>query len=172
MRCVTLIRMRLRVRYVLIPVLALSFAACRQADGPVPTPDAATQNEIDDMSRDLLGIAARDAESQKYLADDLHKYTDVASNLPAFDELARSTSGVVAGAKLSEQAAKQLALDLWLAVSAREMSERQVEALQMDLQTVLVSAGVPEPDAQPVVAQVEEVQRLVTARPRRWYEFF
>jgi hypothetical protein len=73
---------------------------------------------------------------------------------------------------LSEQAAQQLAHDLWLAVSAREMSERQVEALQMDLQTVLVSAGVPEANVAPVLEQVEEVQRLVTNRPKRWYEFF
>lgn len=164
--------MRFPVRFALIPVLAFSLAACRQADGPVPTPNAATQNEIDDMSRDLLGIAARDAESQRYLSDDLHKYTEVSSNLPAFDELARRTSTVVQGTKLSEQAAKQLAHDLWLAVSAREMSERQVEALQMDFQTVLVSVGVPEPSVQPVTEQVLEVQRLVTMRPRRWYEFF
>jgi hypothetical protein len=164
--------MRLDTRCALIPVMALSLAGCRQGDGPVPTPNAATQNEIDDMSRDLLGIARKDAESQKYLSDDLHKYTDVSSNLPAFDELARRTSGVVAGAKLSEQAAQQLAHNLWLTVSAREMSERQVETLQMDFQTVLVSAGVPEPSVQPVTEQVQEVQRLVTTRPRRWYEFF
>lgn len=138
----------------------------------MPMPNPATQNEIDDLRRDLLGIARRDADSPKDLADGFHKYTDVASNLPAFDELARRTSSVVAGTKLNEQVAQQLAHDLWLAVSAREMSERQVEALQADLQTVLMSTGVPEANVQPVVAQVEEVQRLVTSRPRRWYEFF
>jgi hypothetical protein len=164
--------MSLPVRSAIILTLAFSLAGCRQADGPVPTPNAATQNEIDDMSRDLLGIAARDAESQKYLVDDLQKYTQVSSNRPAFDELARRTSTVVQGTKLSEQAAKQLAHDLWLAVSAREMSERQVETLQMDFQDVLISAGVPEANVQPVTEQVLEVQRLVTTRPRRWYEFF
>ena len=164
--------MSLHFRRALILLVALSVGACRQADGPIPTPNAATQNEIDDMSRDLRGIAARDAESQKWLADDLQKYTEDSSLYPAFNELARRTSAVVQGTKLSEQAAKQLAHDLWLAVSAREMSERQVEALQMDFQTVLVSAGVPEPNVQPVTEQVVEVQRLVTMRPRRWYEFF
>jgi len=164
--------MRLAVRYALIPVVALSFAACRQADGAVPTPNAATQNEIDDLGRDLLSVAGRDAQAPKDLADDLHKYTETASIHPAFDELARRTSSLVAGTKLSEQAAQQLAHDLWLAVSAREMSERQVEALQMDFQMVLVSAGVPEASVQPVAQQVQEVQRLVTTRPRRWYEFF
>lgn len=152
--------------------MALSLAACRQADGPVPAPSAATQNEIGDLSRDLLSIAGRDAQAPTDLADDLHKYTETASIYPAFDELARRTSVVVAGTKLSEQAAQQLAHDLWLAVSAREMSERQVETLQMGFQTVLVSAGVAEPNVQPVAEQVQEVQRLVTTRPRRWYEFF
>jgi hypothetical protein len=164
--------MSLQFRCAVILVLGLSLTGCRQADGPIPTPNAATQNEIDDMSRDLLGIANRDAESQKYLSDDLQKYTEESSNYPAFNELARRTSAVVQGSKLSELAAKQLAHDLWLVVSAREMSERQVEALQMDFQTVLVSAGVPEQNVQPVTEQVVEVQRLVTSRPRRWYEFF
>lgn len=171
-RCVTLNGMRWNVRCVLIPVMLLLVAGCRQADGPIPTPNPATQNEIDDLSRDLLGVAARIEESQKDLALGLHKYTENPDVLPAFDELARRTSTVVAGSKLSQTGAQQLAHSLWLSVSAREMSERQVETLQTEMQAVLMSAGVPEQDAQPVVAQVQEVQRLVTARPRRWYEFF
>jgi hypothetical protein len=164
--------MRSTVRFVLIPAAVLSLAACRQADGPIPTPNLATQNEIDDLSRDLLGVVSRVDQSDRNLADGLHKYTENPDILPAFDELARRTSSVVAGSRLSQTAAQQLAHALWLTVAAREMSGRQVEALQTEMQAVLIAAGVPEPDAQPVVAQVGEVQRLVTARPKRWYEFY
>ena len=155
-------------------VLAASVAtgACRQADGPVPTPNAATQNEIGDISRDLQSIAARDAQASQDLVHDLHKYTERQNAQPAIVELSRRTSDALAGSKLSEQGAQRLAHGLWMTVAAREMSERQVEALQNDLQSILVSAGVAAERAEPVAAQVQEVQRLVTMRPRRWYEFF
>jgi hypothetical protein len=61
---------------------------------------------------------------------------------------------------------------LWLSVAARDISERQIESLQNDTQSLLASVGIPEERAQQVAVQVGEVQRAVTNRPRRWYEFF
>ena len=156
----------------LILVAGVSVGACRQADGLVPTPSAEAQSEIGDISRDLQSIAAREAQASADLADDLRKYAELTSLQPAIDELSRRTASVVAGSTLTEEAAQQLAHDLWVVVVAREMSERQVESLQSDFTSVLMSAGIDEGRAQPVAAQVEETQRLVTTRTRRWYEFF
>ena len=79
---------------------------------------------------------------------------------------------VLAGVDLTEQAAQRLAHNLWLSVVARELSERQVETLQNDVQALLMEEGVAEESAQQVAAQVGDVQGTVTTRPRRWYELF
>jgi hypothetical protein len=167
-----LIEMKSHVTHIIVLAAAVSVGACRQADGPIPTPNESTQNEIGDISRDLQAVAARDSQAPLDLAHDLRKYSDRSSVQPAIDELSSRTARVIAGSKLTAQTADRLAHNLWIAVAARKMSQRQVEALQNDLHALLVSAGVAEERAEPVAAQVEEVQRLVTTRPKRWYEFF
>lgn len=150
----------------------LVLAGCRQPDGEVPTPDAVAQEELGDVARDLQYIAnARDPEAPKNLADDLRKYAQ-RSAVPAVDELSRRTAGALAGSQLSEQAAQRLTHNLWLSVAARDISERQIESLQNDTHSLLVSVGIPEDRAEQVAVQVGEVQRAVTSRPRRWYELF
>jgi hypothetical protein len=159
--------------YGLIGAAVLTLCGCRQPDGAVPTPDATVQEELGDVSRDLQYIAAaRDPEAPKNLADDLRKYAQRSSAAPAVDELSRRTAGAIAGSQMTEQAAQRLTHNLWLSVAARDISERQIESLQNDTQSLLVSVGVAEDRAQQVALQVGEVQRAVTTRPRRWYEFF
>jgi hypothetical protein len=157
----------------LIGVAVLMLSGCRQPDGAVPTPDATVQEELGDVARDIQSIAgARDPEAPKNLADDLRKYAQRPAAVPAVDELSRRTAGAIAGSQITEQAAQRLTHNLWLSVAARDISERQVESLQNDTQSLLVSVGVAEERAQEVATQVGEVQRAVTARPRRWYELF
>lgn len=156
-----------------VAVTLVSVSACRQADGPVPTPSAITQEELADVVRDLQYIASgRDPEAPTYLVDDLSKYAQPASARPAAVELARRTSTAIAGVNLQEQDAQRLTHNLWLSMAARETSERQVEGLQNDTQALLLSIGAPQDGAQQVAAQVGEVQRAVSDRPRRWYELF
>lgn len=164
--------MTLKVYYGLLSVAVLMLAGCRQPDGTIPTPDATVQEELGDVVRDLQYIAAaRDPEAPKNLADDLRKYARPAA-VPAVDELSRRTASAIAGSQMTEQAAQRLTHNLWLSVAARDISERQVESLQNDTQSLLVSVGVAEARAQEVATQVGEVQRAVTDRPRRWYELF
>jgi hypothetical protein len=161
------------IYYGLIGAAVLTLCGCRQPDGSVPTPDATVQEELGDVSRDLQYIAAaRDPEAPTNLADDLRKYAQRSSAVPAVDELSRRTAGAIAGSQMTEQAAQRLTHNLWLSVAARDISERQVESLQNDTQSLLVSVGVAEDRAQQVAVQVGEVQRVVTMRPRRWYELF
>jgi hypothetical protein len=156
-----------------LALAALPLAGCRQADGPIPMPDAAAQEELGDVARDLEGVSTgRDPQAPQNLADDLRKYARRPAAVPTVDELSRRTADAVRGSKLTEQGAQRLTHNLWLSVAARELSERQVENLQNDTQSLLVSVGVPEDRAQRVAAQVGEVQRAVNNRPRRWYELF
>ncbi len=165
--------MRSRARYVLIVMAGLSFGACRQADGPVPAPNANVQEELVDVTRGLENVASgRDPQAPKDLADDLRKYASGPDAAPAVDQLSQRTASVLSGVNLSEQDAQRLAHTLWLSVAARDLSERQIETLQNDMQALLISVGVAQENAQQVAAQVGEVQGAVTDRPRRWYELF
>jgi hypothetical protein len=156
----------------LVTVAALLAGGCRQADGPMPTPQGEMPNRIGDISRDLRSIAARDAQARTDLSDDLVAFVDESEPRPALQELSRRTADLVSGRNLSEQQAQRLAHHLWTSVVARELSQRQVETLQNEVNALLVEIGAPEASAQAVSAQVGEVQKLVSTKPRRWYEVF
>lgn len=165
--------MKFHARYALLIALALTLGACRQADGPMPTPSPGVQEELKDVTQDLRNVAAaRDPQAPEDLVHDLRKYVRRSSAAPAVDELSRRAARALAGSTLTEQAAQRLAHDLWTAIEAREISDRQRESLQNGVQSLLMSVGVAEEGAQQVAAQVGEVQRQVTDRPRRWYEWF
>jgi len=100
------------------------------------------------------------------------KYARKPEEVPSITELTRRTATVVAGRTLNEQTAGRLAHSLWQTIWARQVSERQTEALQNEIQSTLVSIGVVEEQARQVAAQAGEVQKIVSARPRRWYELF
>lgn len=154
-------------------VASLAFGACRQADGPMPEPNADVQAELKDVAKDLQNIAgARDPQASSDLVNDLGKYARRPAEQPVVDELSRRAGTVVSGVDLPERSAQRLAQSLWVSIAARELSERQVESLQNDMRLLLTSIGVSEQNAQQVAAQVGEVQGAVSARPRRWYEVF
>ena len=164
--------MKSTFQYAIIIFSALALGACRQADGPMPTVNAEIQNELQDITHDLQNVARRDPSGPEDLAHDLGKYPRASDEVPAVNELSRRTGEVLVGKSFKEQTAQRLAHSLWTSIAARELSERQMEALQNDVQSQLVAIGVAEPQAQQVAAQVGEVQKAVGDHPRRWYEFF
>ena len=160
----------------LIATLPVALGGCRQADGPVPTPSQTHQEELVDVARDLQNVVSgRDPNGPVDLANDLRKYTDERAARPLVDELsARTVKALQAlpGRELADQEAQRLAHTLWVSVYAKDLSERQIEALQNDTQALLVSLGASEESARQVAVQVGEVQSSIGERPRRWYELF
>ena len=156
----------------LFVIVSLSIAGCRQADGPMPAAEGEVPNRLVDISRDLMSVSRGDKQAHQDLAGDLRVFVNKQEAVPAANELARRTAEVVDGKTLNDQNAERLAHHLWTAAAAHEMSQRQVESLQNDLHALLVSVGVPEDNALNVASQAGEVQKLVTTRERRWYEFF
>ena len=139
----------------------------------MPTPSQGAQDDLHDIGRDLTYIATgSDPAAPNDLAYDLKKYVEGEQVIPVVEELSRRTAGAVANKKLPEQTAQRLAHTLWLSIAAMELSDRQVEALQNETQSMLMSIGVVDTQAEQVAAQVGEVQRAVTRRVRRWYEWF
>jgi hypothetical protein len=160
-------------RFLVVLLSLFLVGGCRQPDGPVPVPNEDELDEVSDISRDLQYIASgHDPQAPGDLADDLRKFVEEAGAESVADELSRLTADALRGSSLTEQAAQRLAHSLWMTVAARQMSERQIEALQNDIQFLLMSIGVADEQAEQVAAQVGAVQRAVTDRPRRWYERF
>jgi hypothetical protein len=163
----------MKSRLALVATAVLLLAGCRQGESPLPMPDEGVQEELGDVRRDLQDIASnRDTAAAEALAQDLRKYVVRPSAVPAVDEMARLTSAALPGRILSDEAGERLAYTLWVAATARELSERQIETLQNDVQSQLTSLGVAEDSASSVAAQVGRVQGAVTDRQRRWYELF
>jgi hypothetical protein len=159
--------------FVLLLVIGLGASACRQPEGPMPIAQGEVPNRIHDIGRDLQSVAGGETQARQDLTEDVVVFVEsYADARPALEELSKKTADVVVGKTLNEQAAQQLAHQIWTSAAARELSQKQVETLQNDTQALLVSIGVTEEHAQGVAAQIGEVQKLVTNRPRRWYEFF
>jgi hypothetical protein len=149
----------------------LSAAACRQADGPMPPTNETVTNEIGDIGRDLLNVAGGNPDGPNDLASDLGHYAeDVARGPAAAAELSRRLGDALAGRKFELSQVLPVAHTSWVAVAGRQLSEKQIENLQDEMRSQLMTLGVDEQKAQAAAAQVAVVQQTVTARHRRWYE--
>ena len=145
---------------------------CRQADGPIPAPNREQSNEIGDIARDLMNVASKDAQAPEELVNDIGKYGTNDEAVAQMNALAREVAQALSGARLDEQTAQAFARVLWVGVTARELSERQIETLERDVKTTLAPTGVPEERAQSIANRLSAVQKTITANPRRWYQVF
>jgi hypothetical protein len=159
------------VCFVLLVAAAMAAGGCRQADGELPARDGEVPNRLEDIRKDLLSIAGGNREAANDLGDDLSVFAEARGNAAA-RTLARQVGDAVAASQLNEEAAGRLAEQLWIAVAGRDLSERQVQALQEDVEELLMSAGASQQHADAAGQQIDEVQKAVTARSRRWYERF
>jgi hypothetical protein len=160
-----------QIAYALVFAAALQFAACRQADGPLPETTPSTANELGDISRDLQNLATGTADGPKDLTDDISHYAEGATGgEPAAAELSRRLGQALTGKSFKLAQAMPVAHTCWVAVAGRQLSEKQIENLQNEMKAELMSLGVNEQQAQSVADQVGVVQQAVTARHRRWYE--
>jgi hypothetical protein len=150
---------------------ALSFTACRQADGALPEATGTVPNEIGDISRDIQNLASGNADGPKDLNDDISHYADgTTGGKEAAEELSRRLGQALTGKTFKLAQAVPVAHTCWVTVAGRQLSEKQVENLQNEMKSQLMSLGATDQQAQNVATQVGVVQQAVTARHRRWYE--
>ena len=145
---------------------------CRQADGPIPTPTADQSNEIGDIARDMMNVVNKDPQAPEDLRSDLAKYAVNEETGRQIDALAKAISDALVGARLTEEGAKNLANVVWVAINGKELSERQADALEREVKTVLSTTGVSEARAQTIADRLDALQKVVTEKPRRWYQVF
>ena len=145
------------------------------ADGPMPMPNSEDLNRLDDLRRDVGNVVGGHQEARQDFADDLMVFVKPGTKPdapPAINELARLISDATTAAQVKEAALPPFLKQVWTAVAARELSEKQVVALQADAKTTLTGLGVAAPAAQAISNQMGTVQKSVTDRARRWYEVF
>jgi hypothetical protein len=159
-------------RFALALVLTVGAAACRQADGPIPQPARDQTNEIGDIARDMINVVNKDPQAGDDLRSDLSKYGQNKEASAKASELAVQIAQALPGARLDDATAQKLAHTMWIGVTAKQLSERQIGALQKDLKDTLTLAGVEESRAQPVADKLGEVQKATSENRRRWYQMF
>jgi hypothetical protein len=145
------------------------------SDGPLPPPSNDVDNRLNDLRRDLGDVVAGHDEARKDFTDDLMVFVDTGDKpdaIPAIRDFARQITDAVVAAKLPEPKMMPILKNAWTALAARQLSEKQVTALQAEMRTTLTGLGIPDPSAQTITNQVGTVQKAVTDRKRRWYEVF
>jgi hypothetical protein len=153
-------------------LLLLAPAGCRQADGPTPAPTVDQNNEIGDIARDMINVVNKDPQAAEDLRSDMSKYGPTDEATAHINELAKQVAQALNEARLDDATAQRLATTLWTGLTARELSRRQIEALEKELVAVLASAGVAEERAQPIADRLGDVQEAITNNPKRWYQVF
>ena len=117
-------------------VAVCAAAGCRMADGPMPTPGSEDLNRLDDLRRDLGNIVAGHAEAKQDFLDDLmvfHKPGTKPDAPPAITELARLIGDAAIASQVKEASVPPLLKQVWVAVTARDLSEKQVSSTTTSL---------------------------------------
>ena len=154
----------------LVLVAVVGAAGCKQGDGAMPAKTGEVPNRISDMKRDLETMVAGDQTALKDLTDDLSVFTEEQEGQTAIRGLSNTLAPMLMNRSINDETMTRIVTLLWTAAVARDMSERQVDALKEDMRTVLISVGVSQPDANLAAGRVGDVQKAVTLRTRRWWE--
>ena len=157
------------IRSVLFVVCVSVAAGCRQPDGVRPQPTAEDQNEIGDLSRDLIAVASGDRQAVQDLTDGLGNLGSLETARSLAPEMANRLSAALSGRPLSEEHARSVSTQMFVTFAANELNQRQVSQLQDDVRALFKQIGVPADRAEPVVQQIAAVQVVVNTAPRRWY---
>jgi len=154
----------------LVVVASLGAGGCKQGDGPVPAKINDVPNRLGDLQRDLAAVVGGEQHAIQDLTDDLLVFTDEPQGKDATKALAMTVSSVLVKRSVNDETQAKIVNLLWTSVAARELSERQVDALKDDMRNTLLAVGVTQPDANLAAGRVGDVQNAVTLRTRRWYE--
>jgi len=157
------------IGYVLC-VAAIVSSGCRQPDGPVPQPTREEQNEIGDVSRDLLSVAGGDKQAQQDLSDDLANFSPYDAATRFAPQMAARLSRALTGRKVTDEQARAISQQMFVAFSANKLAARQITGIQEEIRKHLAQIGTPEPDIVAVVNQIASVQAAINEAPKRWYQ--
>jgi hypothetical protein len=154
----------------LVLITAVSAGACKQGDGPLPGKTGDVPNRLGDLKRDLEAVVGGDQRAIDDFSDDLRVFTEEPEGQAAIKAMTMTVCSMLVKRPVNDEAQTKIVNLLFTAAAARELSERQVDALKDDVRNTLLSVGVTQPDANLAAGRVGDVQKAVTLRTRRWFE--
>ena len=159
------------LRFVLLFAICVTASGCRQADATITGPQGEQVNKTEDISRDLQGVASAERGALHDLRDDLGNLSRQQPPAHLVSELSARLSTALEGTSLSDEAAMQLADKLFIATTARDLSERQQVTIRSEVTGALTSAGVPQAKADAVGEVVSEIQTAIGENRKRWWHW-
>jgi|SRR5688572_8289978 hypothetical protein len=159
-------------RTVVIVASLAAAAGCRQSDGTIPRPQGEQANKTSDVGRDLLNVAAQSEGAETDLFDDISNLTSTPPPPALMKEMTSALNTAIAGKEPTKEATQQLAESLYSVITARDLSQKQIEALKVEITDRTRKSGAAEPAAVAVGDVAVKIQGEITANKRRWYHFF
>jgi hypothetical protein len=156
--------------FTLVLIAAVAAGACKQGDGPMPDKSGDVPNRLSDLKRDLESVVAGDQQAVQDLTDDLMVFIDEPEGQAMTKAMSTTICAMLIKRPVNDEMQTKIVSLMWTAVAARDLSERQMDALKDDVRNTLLAVGVTQPDANLAAGRVGEVQKAVTLRTRRWYE--
>jgi hypothetical protein len=156
---------------VVVLFLALLVTGCREADGPVPAPNAEQVNRTEDLARDLKNVSANNPTAVQELRDDLEHLAEPEPPEDRVGALVDAMSAAIRNRPLDDATTQRLSELLFVAVSAREFSGAQVDKLEADIEAALRKGGVAEGPADTVGTRTREVVEAIKVKRKRWWAF-
>ncbi|HVZ20004.1 MAG TPA: hypothetical protein VG871_03020 [Vicinamibacterales bacterium] len=151
---------------------ALALVGCSQSDGPIPTPTDEQPNKVHDIGRDLQAIAGGEAAAQNDLLDDLNGIDGTDRPAPLVQNLSKALATALANKPLPDQVAQAAANKIFVVLTARQLSGKQITQVSADLKTEVAKAGVDASNGDRVASAATALQTAITRNKRRWYQFF
>ena len=156
--------------FTLLLITAVVSGACKQGDGPMPAKSGDVPNRLNDLKRDLEAVVSGDQQAVQDLTDDLMVFIDEPEGQAMTKAMSTAICSMLVNRPVNDEMQTKIVNLMWTGVAARELSERQVDALKDDVRNTLLAVGVTQPDANLAADRVGQVQNAVTLRTRRWYE--
>ena len=136
----------------------------------MPVPRGDQPNRVDDISRDLMNVARKDASAPAELLDDLTNLEGRPRPAERVKALAQSLSDAVTGRNLPEAEAKRIANLVFVAVAAGDLNADQIEKVGTDLRDTLVKLGATPDVADRASGAAIAMASDVTTNKKRWYQ--
>jgi len=153
----------------IVLMLVLGAAGCRQSDGALPTPAGEQVNKTGDIARDLLNVASGQAGAPEDLRQDIEGLTAAPPPPHLAEALSARLAEALKGLALNEETANKLAGQLFVAVGGRDLSERQIATLKQDIAATVTQGGASAEHAAAVGDVVGEIQAALGTNRRRWW---
>lgn len=151
---------------------AVATTACRQPEGPLPTPRGEAPNKLQDIGRDIGNVSLGHENADQELFEDVSELDGTFRPAPLVRALIDAVVQAVGATAISETKAHEVARLLFVVVTAEGLNADQIETLGADLAAALKGAGADGAAADRAATAATALQSAITLNVRRWYHLF